>query len=220
MTGPILNFKIFASRISVPNRVLAETDDNPAAVLRPPAMIGGLLSIDKEFFYSLGTYDDQMKVWGGDEIEMSVRVWACGGSIAMPLCSRIAHMGRRSRIYANSLPGGKHQLWLDNVIRFIETWTDEFKIFFYGLYPEVTPLVTDITQRQKLRKDLKCKSYRWYLQNVDPENVLIKERHHLGQVRKHTFDWITAFWFTCHDCRSRTWDGRECVCREKSLNSR
>lgn len=28
-----------------------------------PAMAGGLFSIDREYFFSIGSYDDQMKIW-------------------------------------------------------------------------------------------------------------------------------------------------------------
>lgn len=37
-------------------------------------MAGGLFSIDREFFYEIGSYDEGMKIWGGENIEMSIRV--------------------------------------------------------------------------------------------------------------------------------------------------
>lgn len=37
-------------------------------------MAGGLFSVDRSFFYELGAYDDQMEIWGGENLELSFRV--------------------------------------------------------------------------------------------------------------------------------------------------
>lgn len=41
---------------------------------RTPAFAGGLFSISKKYFEHIGTYDDQMEIWGGENVEMSFRV--------------------------------------------------------------------------------------------------------------------------------------------------
>ena len=37
-------------------------------------MAGGLFTIDRKYFYELGSYDEGMDIWGFENLEMSFRV--------------------------------------------------------------------------------------------------------------------------------------------------
>lgn len=67
---------------------------------RSPIMAGGLFSIERQFFFDIGTYDSALQIWGGENIEMSLRVWQCGGRVEVRCLSTIA----RENSFANVAP--------------------------------------------------------------------------------------------------------------------
>lgn len=59
-----------------------------------PCLSGGLFAVTKKWWWEGGSYDDGMWMWGGENIEQSIRTWRCGGEIVIARDSRIAHYFR------------------------------------------------------------------------------------------------------------------------------
>ena len=57
-------------------------------------MSGGLLAISRRWWNETGGYDSSMLGWGGENIDLSLRIWRCGGAIKAAKGSYVAHMYR------------------------------------------------------------------------------------------------------------------------------
>lgn len=60
------------------------------------------------------------------------QVWQCGGSLLMIPCSHIGHLFRKSTY---SFGDDKDLIKHRNNVRILETWLDEYKEFYYAIFP-------------------------------------------------------------------------------------
>ena len=104
MTWGGFNWKLNFRWYRVPPREMERRNNDRSRPLHTPAMAGGLFSIEKDYFYEIGSYDEGMDIWGGENLEMSFRVWQCGGTLEIIPCSHVGHVFRydcRSKIHVS-----------------------------------------------------------------------------------------------------------------------
>uniref|UniRef100_A0A7E4V1U7 Polypeptide N-acetylgalactosaminyltransferase n=1 Tax=Panagrellus redivivus TaxID=6233 RepID=A0A7E4V1U7_PANRE len=175
-----LNFRWY----TVPEREMARRKYDRSSPIRTPTIAGGLFAVDKQFFNDIGTYDEGMQVWGGENLEISFRVWMCGGFLEIHPCSRVGHVFRKQTPY--TFPGGTAKVIHHNAARTAEVWMDEYKAFFYQMVPAAKNVdAGDVTERRRLRENLQCKDFRWYLENIYPEAPVPVNYVSIGQIINH-----------------------------------
>lgn len=161
-----LNWALNFKWDSVPSNKL-ETYDDFIRPIESPTMAGGLYAINRLYFYQLGAYDTGMELWGGENVEFSLRIWMCGGKIWIIPCSRLGHIFRKRRPYGPE-PDQPDSL-LINTHRTARVWLDEYIDKFYESSPDAKYLISgDISQRLEIKHKLECRNFSWFLDNIYP----------------------------------------------------
>merc|ERR1719263_1761845 len=107
-----------------------------------------------------------MTEWGSENIEMSLRMWRCGGSMFVVPCSRVGHLFRKQRPYPFN--GGAA---VRNKKRLVAVWLDNHidQVSKYDMQMKDMSDVGILDERLALKKRLSCKSMDWYITNIYPE---------------------------------------------------
>uniref|UniRef100_A0A8C7SEE8 polypeptide N-acetylgalactosaminyltransferase n=1 Tax=Oncorhynchus mykiss TaxID=8022 RepID=A0A8C7SEE8_ONCMY len=145
MTYGGFNWKLNFRWYPVPQREMDRRKGDRTLPVRTPTMAGGLFSIDRDYFQEIGTYDAGMDIWGGENLEISFRIWQCGGTLEIVTCSHVGHVFRKATPY--TFPGGTGQIINKNNRRLAEVWMDQFKNFFYIISPDCKKCVAVLCRK-------------------------------------------------------------------------
>lgn len=148
-----------------------------------PTMAGGLFAIDRDYFFKVGAYDWDMDIWGGENLEMSFRIWQCGGKVKIAPCSHVGHLFRRSSPY--SFPKGISATLFSNLARVALVWMDDWANFYFKYNPLAQKVKdkVNVTARLNLREKLHCRSFEWYLNNVWPQHFFPTNDRFFGRIQ-------------------------------------
>lgn len=154
------DWEMYYKRIPIPAQLQKSDPSDP---FESPVMAGGLFAVDRKWFWELGGYDTGLEIWGGEQYEISFKVWMCGGRMEDVPCSRVGHIYRKYVPY--KVPGGMSLA--RNLKRVAEVWMDEYAEFIYQRRPEYRHLSAgDVAAQKQLRSRLSCRSFRWFMTEV------------------------------------------------------
>ncbi|XP_037027892.1 polypeptide N-acetylgalactosaminyltransferase 16-like [Bradysia coprophila] len=160
--------------IAIPEEELESRSFQESFAYSTPSIPGGVFLISRVWFRQLGGFDSNLKIYGGESLELSLKTWMCGGHVEVAVCSRVGHVFRRKHSF--DFPNGIRDTIQHNTRCIAESWLEDYKFFFYSTQPKAQPIEMDtntcsksIQKANRLKQKLQCRSFRWYLQNVFQE---------------------------------------------------
>ena len=119
-------------------------------------------AINREYFFKVGGYDEGLVMEGGENIELSFKLWFCGDGIYEIPCSKVAQIFDLKLSPKNDNIDKNHK-------RIVEIWLDDYKSNFYSRDPAKYENldVGDISYHLKMREH--CVPFNYFLEFVADE---------------------------------------------------
>lgn len=136
----------------------------------PYGMVPGMMmAMKKSFFLQLGGFDQGMEIWGAEHMEMSVKVWLCGGRVEMLPCSIVGHLYRPAPWYKFH-PNNDYVT--KNLFRFALVWMDGYLLDIVRQvkraqnFTQFLGNIGDLSERKQIKIDNKCHPYQYYVDQI------------------------------------------------------
>ena len=130
-----------------------------------PAFAGHCFAFTKSWWEECGGFDTGMKIWGGENIEFSLRTWLFGGTVELVDCF-VAHWFKGKFQY--HMP---NNILLENKSRIAESWFDGYTQRFYGAVgmPRGSINFGDIRDVLRIKCRKQKNSFDWFLNKFRKE---------------------------------------------------
>ncbi|XP_069111955.1 polypeptide N-acetylgalactosaminyltransferase 4-like [Argopecten irradians] len=153
--------------VPIPPNQKAEVKAHPTKAFDTPAIVGCAFAVNRKYFLDIGGLDTGMRTWGGEDVELSIRVWLCGGSMKISPCSHVAHIFKKGHPFKMD-----YSDLVYNNRRTAEMWLGDYRKYFYYFnyrYAKPPESSDKFNIMDPVKEKFKCKSFDWLLKNVYPE---------------------------------------------------
>ena len=130
-----------------------------------PILPGGIQLMTRKRWVET-KYDQEMRLWGGENIEQSLMTWMCGGSILVESRAIIGHVFERPSVFRDI------NIVIANQARAAFVWLDESLAYFKARHTTGARILDDmdlngIDLRLELRHRLGCRLFTDYMEKFD-----------------------------------------------------
>ena len=126
----------------------------------------------------------------------------CGGTLEFLPCSHVGHIFRVKSPYQW---GETNSTLRRNLVRLAEVWLDEYAQYYYDRVGPDKGDFGNISERVKLREDLGCRSFNWYVENIYPELKIPGDSAAHGEVSCVIFLAAQLFYILFEDEKHGLW---------------